>query len=100
LFDEPFAAIDEITRERLNDQLIQLFVLERFAGVFVTHSISEACFLASRVIVMTSRPARVHAVVDVPFDYPRTADLRFDKDFVDITRQVSALLRESQEGAA
>lgn len=100
LFDEPFAAIDEITRERLNDQLIQLFVLERFAGVFVTHSISEACFLASRVIVMTSRPARVHAVVDVPFGYPRSAELRFDKDFVDITRQVSTLLRESQDGSA
>jgi NitT/TauT family transport system ATP-binding protein len=100
LFDEPFAAIDEITRERLNDQLIQLFALERFAGVFVTHSISEACFLASRVVVMTSRPARVHAVVDVPFEYPRTAELRFDKDFVDITKQVSTLLRESQEGSA
>jgi NitT/TauT family transport system ATP-binding protein len=100
LFDEPFAAIDEITRERLNDQLIQLFALERFAGVFVTHSISEACFLASRVIVMTRRPATVHAVVEVPFDYPRTSELRFDKDFVDITKRVSALLRESQEGPA
>jgi NitT/TauT family transport system ATP-binding protein len=97
LFDEPFAAIDEITRERLNDQLIQLFALERFAGVFVTHSISEACFLASRVVVMTKRPARVHAVVDVPFDYPRTAELRFDPQFVDITKRVSTLLRESQE---
>jgi NitT/TauT family transport system ATP-binding protein len=100
LFDEPFAAIDEITRERLNDQLIQLFVLEQFAGVFVTHSISEACFLASRVIVMTKRPARVHAVVEVPFGYPRPPELRFDKDFVEITKQVSTLLRESQEGSA
>lgn len=100
LFDEPFAAIDEITRERLNDQLIQLFVLERFAGVFVTHSISEACFLASRVVVMTRRPATVHAVVEVPFDYPRNAELRFEQDFVDITRRVSALLRESQEVTA
>jgi NitT/TauT family transport system ATP-binding protein len=99
LFDEPFAAIDEITRERLNDQLMQLFVLEKFAGVFVTHSISEACFLASRVVVMTQRPARVFSVVDVPFSFPRTADLRFNKDFVDITRQVSDLLRQSQAGA-
>jgi NitT/TauT family transport system ATP-binding protein len=100
LFDEPFAAIDEITRERLNDQLIQLFALERFAAVFVTHSISEACFLASKVVVMTKRPARVHAVVDVPFAYPRTAELRFEKEFVDITKRVSTLLRESQEGSA
>lgn len=98
LFDEPFAAIDEITRERLNDQLIQLFVLERFAGVFVTHSISEACFLASRVVVMTKRPASVFSVVDVPFSYPRSAELRFDKDFVEITKQVSTLLRQTQEG--
>ncbi|MGH3154187.1 MAG: ABC transporter ATP-binding protein [Streptosporangiaceae bacterium] len=97
LFDEPFAAIDEITRERLNDQLIQLFTMERFAGVFVTHSISEACFLASRVVVMTKRPATVHAVVQVPFDYPRTAELRYDAEFVDITKRVSTLLRESQQ---
>jgi NitT/TauT family transport system ATP-binding protein len=100
LFDEPFAAIDEITRERLNDQLIQLFALQRFAGVFVTHSISEACFLASRVVVMTKRPATVHAVVEVPFDYPRAAELRFDPAFVDISKRVSTLLRESQGGSA
>ena len=95
LFDEPFAAIDEINRERLNDSLIELFGIEKFAGVFVTHSIAEACFLASRVVVMTSRPARVSAVVDVPFPYPRTAGLRFDKEFVEITRHVSSLLLES-----
>ncbi len=94
LFDEPFAAIDEISRERLNDSLIQLFGIEKFAGVFVTHSIPEACFLASRVVVMTSRPARIAAVVDVPFPYPRTAELRFSKEFVDIARHISSLLLE------
>lgn len=100
LFDEPFAAIDEINREHLNDQLIQLFELQRFAGVFVTHSITEACFLASRVIVMTPRPASVFAVVEVPFEYPRRSELRFDKDFVEISKRVSALLRDSQAGSA
>lgn len=98
LFDEPFAAIDEINRERLNDSLIELFGIEKFAGVFVTHSIAEACFLASRVVVMTSRPAQVSAIVDVPFPYPRTAELRFDKDFVEITRRISGLLLESHLG--
>jgi NitT/TauT family transport system ATP-binding protein len=98
LFDEPFAAIDEINRERLNDSLIKLFGIEKFAGVFVTHSIAEACFLASRVVVMTSRPARISAVVDVPFAYPRTPELRFDKEFVEITRHVSSLLLESHQG--
>lgn len=95
LFDEPFAAIDEINRERLNDSLIELFGIEKFAGVFVTHSIPEACFLASKVVIMSARPATVSAVVDVPFAYPRTAELRYDKDFVEITRHVSELLRQS-----
>ena len=93
LFDEPFAAVDEITRGNLNDEIITLFGVERFAAVFVTHSISEACYLASKVVVMTSRPGRIHAVVDVPFGYPRTPDLHFDQDFVDITKAVAEALR-------
>lgn len=93
LFDEPFAAIDEITRERLNDQLIELFVEEQFAGIFVTHSIAEACYLASRIIVMTARPGKVLETIEVPFPYPRTPSVRFDQEFVDITKTVSALLR-------
>lgn len=97
LFDEPFAAVDEITRERLNDEIIRLFGIERFAAAFVTHSINEACYLASRVVVMTRGPGRVYATVDVPFPYPRTPDVRFDPVFVEITRRVSALLREGNE---
>lgn len=93
LFDEPFAAIDEITRGQLNDQLMELFVEEQFAGIFVTHSIAEACFLASRIIVMSARPGRVLESVDVPYPYPRTANVRFDPEFVEITKTVSALLR-------
>jgi NitT/TauT family transport system ATP-binding protein len=93
LFDEPFAAIDEITRGQLNDQLIELFVEEQFAGIFVTHSIAEACFLASRIIVMSARPGRVLASVDVPYPYPRTPSVRFDPEFVETTKTVSALLR-------
>jgi NitT/TauT family transport system ATP-binding protein len=99
LFDEPFAAVDEITRERLNDEIIRLFGIERFAAAFVTHSISEACYLASRVVVMTRAPGRVHAIVDVPFPYPRAPEIRFDPLFVNITKQVSALLRQGNEEA-
>ncbi len=98
LFDEPFAAVDEITRERLNDEIIRLFCLSGFAAAFVTHSISEACYLASRVVVMTRSPGRVHAVVEVPFGYPRAPELRFEPAFVEVTRQVSALLREGNTG--
>jgi NitT/TauT family transport system ATP-binding protein len=71
-----------------------LFGLGHFAAAFVTHSINEACYLASRVVVMTRGPGRVHATLEVPFPYPRTADVRFDHNFVDITKRVSALLRE------
>lgn len=94
LFDEPFAAVDEITRERLNDEIIRLFCAQQFAAAFVTHSIAEACFLASRVVVMTAGPGQIHAIVDVPFPYPRTPEMRFDPAFVAITKHVSALLRE------
>jgi NitT/TauT family transport system ATP-binding protein len=95
LFDEPFGALDEITRGRLNDELLRLFLLERFAGLFVTHSIPEAVFLAGRVIVMSGRPGRVLGEVAVPFNYPRAPEVRFDAAFAKVAGQVSALLREA-----
>jgi NitT/TauT family transport system ATP-binding protein len=95
LFDEPFGALDEITRGRMNDELLRLFLLERFAGLFVTHSIPEAVFLAGRVIVMSGRPGRVLGEVPVPFDYPRASELRFDPAFGKVAGEVSALLREA-----
>ena len=94
LFDEPFAAVDEITRERLNDDLMALFTSEQFAAMFITHSVAEECFLASRVVVMSKRPARIVAEVELPFSYPRSADLRFDAEFTERAREVSAQLRE------
>jgi len=99
LFDEPFGALDEITRERLGDELLNLFVTEGFAGLFVTHSISEAVYLASRVLVMSPRPGRVVADIAVPFEYPRHPELRFDPQFGEIAAAVSAALRShSQAG--
>lgn len=94
LFDEPFGALDEITRERLNAELLGLFERERFAGLFVTHSVSEAAFMASRVVVMSPRPGRVLAEIDVPFPYPRPPELRFDPEFASIAGHISARLRE------
>ncbi len=95
LFDEPFGALDEITRERLNGELLGLFERERFAGLFVTHSVSEAAFLASRVLVMSPRPGRIVAEVAVPFDYPRPPELRFDPTFAAVAGHISARLREN-----
>jgi NitT/TauT family transport system ATP-binding protein len=94
LFDEPFGALDEITRERLNAELLGLFEREGFAGLFVTHSVSEAAFLASRVLVMSPRPGRIVAEIAIPFPYPRAPELRFDADFAAVAGRISASLRE------
>jgi NitT/TauT family transport system ATP-binding protein len=93
LFDEPFGALDEITRERLNEELLKLFVEREFAGLFITHSVSEAVFLSTRVLVMSARPGRITAEFAVPFPYPRSPDLRYDADFAHLTGQVSHALR-------
>jgi len=96
LFDEPFGALDEITREKLNDELLRLFDSQRFAGLFVTHSVSEAVFLSTRVLVMSPRPGRILADVPVPFPYPRAPELRFTPEFAALAGEVSAALRGSR----
>ena len=93
LFDEPFGAVDEITREHLNDQTLELFLAEQFAALFITHSVSEAVFMSSRVLVMSPRPGRIVAEIEVPFPYPRSPDLRFEPAFGALSGQVSKALR-------
>jgi NitT/TauT family transport system ATP-binding protein len=93
LLDEPFGTLDEITRERLNDELLQLFQTQRFAALFVTHSVTEALYLSTQVVVLSARPGRVLDRFDVPFDYPRAPELRFDPGFTKIAAQVSLCLR-------
>jgi NitT/TauT family transport system ATP-binding protein len=93
LFDEPFGALDEITRERLNDELLQLYLTQRFTALFVTHSVTEAVFMSTRVLVMSGRPGRVLGDFAVPFEYPRAPRLRFEERFARLAGQVSAVLR-------
>lgn len=93
MFDEPFGSLDEITRERLNEETLNLFVREKFAGLFITHSITEAVFLSTRVGVMSSRPGRILDIFDVPFPYPRKPELRFQPEFAELAGAVSASLR-------
>ena len=95
LFDEPFGALDEITRERLNDELISLFQHEKFAGLFITHSIQEAVFLSTRVIVMSARPGRIIGDYQVPFAFPRQHDLRYEAEFAELCGRISADLKEA-----
>jgi NitT/TauT family transport system ATP-binding protein len=93
LFDEPFGALDEITRQRLNDELLGLFLTERFTALFVTHSVTEAVFMSTRVVVMTGRPGQVRGDFTVPFEYPRSPQLRFTDEFAHLAGQVSDSLR-------
>jgi NitT/TauT family transport system ATP-binding protein len=95
LFDEPFGALDELTRERLQDELLRLYALQRFAALFITHSISEAVYLSRRVMVMSPRPGRIVADFAVPFPYPRDPDLRFAPEFAALSGAVSRALREA-----
>jgi NitT/TauT family transport system ATP-binding protein len=94
LFDEPFGALDEIARERLNGELLGLYLTQRFTALFVTHSVTEAVYLSTRVLVMSGRPGRVLGDFTVPFEYPRPPRLRFDERFARLAGQVSAGLRE------
>lgn len=95
LFDEPFGALDEITREKLQTELMRLFVDNGFAGLFITHSITEAVYLSTRVLVMSSRPGRITADIEVPFAYPRSPELRFDPAFAELSGRVSKELRDA-----
>jgi len=94
LFDEPFGAVDEITRERLNDELLNLFLSERFAGLFITHSIAEACFLSGRVLVMSARPGRIKAVFDIDIPRPRTLHLKREPIFLKYLDEIWTLIEE------
>jgi NitT/TauT family transport system ATP-binding protein len=94
LFDEPFGALDEMTRERLNDELLALFAGRGFAALFITHSVAEAVFLSTRVVVMSPRPGRILGDVSIPFGYPRQPDLRYTEEFGKVAGEVSDLLRD------
>ncbi len=95
LMDEPFGALDEMTRDRLNLELLQIWETTNATVVFVTHSIAEAVFLSGRVVVMSARPGRVQQIVDVDLPYPRTNETREDSRFFELTTEVRELLRES-----
>ncbi|WP_295453101.1 ABC transporter ATP-binding protein [uncultured Thiodictyon sp.] len=92
LMDEPFAALDEITRARLNDDLLALWQVHGFTTVFVTHSVFEAVYLSQRVLVMSARPGRVIADLAVDLPYPRPPDLRLTPAYASLCRAVSAAL--------
>lgn len=95
LFDEPFGALDQISRARLNDELLALYANRRFASIFVTHSVDEAVYLGTRVLVMCSRPGKIVAEFSVPFDYPRDPSIRYGPEFTKIAGSVAEALEEA-----
>ena len=93
LMDEPFGALDEITRDNLNEQLLRLWEKTKKTVIFVTHSIPEAAFLSSRIVVMSPRPGRIIDVIECDLPTDRTLDIRETPEFLDIAHRVREGLR-------
>ncbi len=100
LMDEPFAALDEITRFKLNNDLLELWQDERFTVVFVTHSVFESVFLSNRVVVMAARPGRVFDELAIEASYPRDEAFRTSPDYAALCRQASGVLVDAINSTA
>jgi NitT/TauT family transport system ATP-binding protein len=99
LMDEPFGALDEMTRERLNLELLRIWEASGSTIVFVTHSIPEAVFLSTRVVVMSARPGRIAGIVEVDLPYPRTAQTREEPRFFELVTEVRERLATGEVAA-
>lgn len=88
LMDEPFGALDALTRVNMQDQLLDTWSRERRTVIFITHDVDEAVYLANRVIVMAARPGRLHKIIPVELSYPRTEKMRLSPEFAEIRKQV------------
>lgn len=95
LMDEPFAALDEITRTKLNNDLLQLFARQSLTVIFVTHSVYESVYLSSRIVVMSARPGRVSSEIAIDVPYPRDEDFRTSTVYNDYCRRASEALRRA-----
>ena len=100
LMDEPFAALDEITRFKLNNDLLTLWQTLRRTVIFVTHSVFESVYLSQRIVVMTPRPGRVFADIAIPAPYPRDERFRTSADYAGYCRTVSEALGQAMGGAS
>jgi NitT/TauT family transport system ATP-binding protein len=91
--DEPFGALDEMTRDALNEELLAMRREHAWTALFVTHSVSEAVFLSNRIVILAPNPGRIHQSIEIPFAYPRTQDTRRSDDYHHWVNHVSEALR-------
>jgi NitT/TauT family transport system ATP-binding protein len=100
LLDEPFGALDEMTREHLNEELLAIHGQQKWTAFFVTHSVAEAVFLSTKILVMSSNPGRIHETVPVALPFPRNAETRLSKEYLQLVASVSRALRSVESPAA
>ena len=100
LMDEPFGALDALTRVKLQEQLLDTWSREKRTVMFITHDVDEAVFLANRVIVMAARPGRIYDVIDVDLPYPRTEDARLSPEFTQLRNRVWHSVYHQEPGIA
>jgi NitT/TauT family transport system ATP-binding protein len=92
LMDEPFGALDAQTRANMQNLLLNVLSAEGKTVMLITHSVEEAIYLASRIVVVTARPARIKEIIDVPFAYPRDESLQERAEFVELRRRIRQLV--------
>jgi len=99
LLDEPFGALDEMTRDALNEELLRIREENTWTAMFVTHSVSEAVFLSSRIIVLSANPGCIAQQIDIPLPFPRTPETRHSEAFSDLVRETTIALHSVRQAA-
>lgn len=97
LMDEPFGSLDEITRDRLNSELLRIWKEESSAIssiIFITHSIPESVFMSDKIVVLSTRPGKVQRVIDIDLPRPRTTDLKYSEEYLELVKCIREILKE------
>ncbi|MCC4722397.1 ABC transporter ATP-binding protein [Salinicoccus sp. RF5] len=97
LLDEPFGALDELTRLDMQDWLLKIWEMDRRSVLFITHSIEEAIYMSNRILILSDKPARIAREIEVPFERPRNHDIILDESFTKLKREIYHMLRAGDD---